>query len=144
MGPNFGAWKTALIDPENRPLIPPAIEAGPEFTGDDLDRYSGLVDLGGDYEFIGVYIPTIDSAVITPYVQRDNKVDMVTPANGTVPAPVVALDAAATGHFAHATSAGTGLIFVVFRIGGFQYVRLHSSVDQGEAGNFYVRGFNRG
>ncbi len=130
-------WKITNIDPERR-------VAGPEFTGDDIDRYSELVDLGGYYEFIGVYIPTIDSAVITPYVQRDNKVDIATPANGTVPTPVVTMDANATGHFAHATSAGTGDIFVIFRIGGHQYVRLHSSVNQGDAGPFYVRGFNRG
>ena len=120
-----GPWKSALID----------IDRATEFTGDDVDRYSALVDLEGNFEFVTVFIPTIDSATVTPYVQRDAAV-------ATVPVAVQVLDADATGSFAHATTASTGAIAVTFRIGGVQHIRLYTGANQAADRTFYVRGFN--
>ena len=121
------AWETATID----------IDRATEFTGDDVARFSSLVDLKNIYEFLTVIVPALDaSAVITPYVQMDGDVD-------TVPVAVHALDDDATGSFAHATSSGAGSLVVTFRIGGVQHVRLYAGADQAADRTFYVRGFNR-
>ena len=59
------AWKTALID----------IDRATEFTGDDVDRYSKLVDLKENYEFLTVRLPALSaSAIISVYVQEGEAV----------------------------------------------------------------------
>ncbi|KKN72614.1 hypothetical protein LCGC14_0408560 [marine sediment metagenome] len=127
-------WHEALVD----------IDRSTEFTGDDVDRYSKLVDLKGSFEFITVIVPTLStSGIVTPYIQKTDGVDTVTPANGEVPVAMVTMDGNATGHFAHATSSGAGGIVTVFRIGGAEYVRVHVSQNQSADRTFYVRGFNR-
>lgn len=129
-----GSWKNALID----------IDRSTEFTGDDVDRYSQVVDLGGAFEYLAVFIPTIDSAQITPYVQRDSHVDKVTNANGTVPVPVHFFnDSDADTDVVQSTVAGTGGIFVVFHIGSAQFVRIHSGANQTADRTFVIRGYNR-
>ena len=133
------AWKEALID----------IDRNSEFVGDDVDRYSKLVDLVGNYEFLTVRLPALAaSAVITPYVQEDEKVtkalDAAGPAIvGTIPTIVHILDDDATGSFAHATSSGAGDISITFRIGGYQYVRIHAGANQSADRSIQVRGFNK-
>jgi len=108
-----------------------------EFTADDVDRFTGLVDLGDNYEFITVEIPALDaSGVVTPYVQWDDLI-------ASDPVPVHALDDDATGSFAHATSSGAGGIAVIFRIGGMRYLRMYVGADQTANRIFYIRGFNR-
>jgi len=107
-----------------------------EFVGDDVDRFTDLVDLGAEYENILVFIPTIDSSVVTPYIQRDSS-------EATVPVAMHILDDDATGSFAHATTASTGGIVVIFRIGAARYLRLYTGSNQTADRTFYVRGFNR-
>ncbi len=121
------AWFTATID----------IDRATEFSGDDVDQFSSLVDLGANYEFVTVIIPTITSATTAPYVQRDNSI-------ASVPIIVHALDDDATGSFAHATSAATTTNVCTFRIGGIQYLRIKCAANQGADKTLYVRGFNRG
>lgn len=121
-----GAWREALID----------IDRATEFTGDDVDRYSKLVDLGMDFEFLTVFIPTITSTTVRPYVQRDNAI-------ATVPVAVSALDDDATGSFAHANTASVGDEVITYRIGGCQYVRLYSGANQAADRTLTIRGFNR-
>lgn len=121
------AWKTALID----------IDRDTEFTGDDVDMYSKLVDLLENYEFLTVKLPALDaSAIISVYVQEGEAVS-------EVPVIVHVLDDDATGSFAHSTSSGAGSISVTFRIGGYQYVRIHASANQSADRSIQVRGFNR-
>lgn len=128
MGPNFGAWKTATLDYDRTDL---------EFTGDDVDQFSDLVDLGGDYEFITVHFDgVIDSGTLNPWVQKGAEISEV---------PVIKhiLDADATGSFAHATTAAVTQVSVTFQIGGYQYLRLRTGGNQTADRTFSVRGFNR-
>lgn len=122
----FGAWKDALID----------IDRALEFTGDDVDQFSKLVDLGDDYEFITVHFPgVVDSATLNPWVQKTAEIDEV---------PVIKhiLNANATGSFAHATTAAVTSVSVTFRIGGYQYLRLKLAANQSPDVTLSVRGFN--
>ena len=122
------SWKTATLDYDR---------AATEFTGDDVDRFTDLVDLGDSYEFLTVFIPALSaSATITPYVQRDEAI-------ATVPIALHVFDSDATGSFAHATSSGAGDIVVTFCIGGTRYFRLYAGADQTANRTFYCRGFNR-
>ncbi len=108
-----------------------------EFSGDDADRYTELLDLKDDYEYLLVLIPALSSsAAVTPYIQKDAEID-------TVPIAMVVLDADATGHFAHATSSGGGSLGVIFRIGATRFLRLYCDANQGADRVFYVKGFNR-
>ncbi len=121
------AWKTATID----------IDRDSEFTGDDVDQFSSLVDLGEAYEFATVHFDSvIDSSTLAPWVQKTAEIDEV---------PVVkhTLDDDATGSFEHATTAAVTQISVTFRIGGYQYLRLRAGSNQAQDETFSVRGFNR-
>lgn len=121
------SWEAATID----------IDRATEFSGDDVDRYSSVVDLGDNYEFATVFIPTITSAQITPYLQREADVDLV---------PAVSHffhDIDADTNVVQSTVAGTGGIVVTFNIGGSRYFRLHSGANQAADRTFYCRGFNR-
>lgn len=122
-------WQEALID----------IDRATEFGAtDDVDRYSKLVTLPMNYEFITVIIPALStSGIVSVYVQRDAELD-------TVPVIVHTFDADQTGSFAHSTSSGAGAIVVIFRIGGFQHLRIHVSENQSADRTFYVRGFDGG
>ena len=120
-------WKAATID----------IDRATEFTGDDVDRYSSLVDLKDNYQFVTVFIPTINSAQVTPYLQRDSAVATI---------PVVSHffhDIDADTNVVQSTIAGTGGIVITFNIGGCRYFRLHSSANQTADRTFYCRGFDR-
>jgi len=119
-------WETATID----------IDRSTEFTGDDVDRFSDLIDLEDDYEYLTVFIPTLDAAVVSVYVQRDSAI-------ATVPVILHYFDSDATGSFAHATSSGTGGIVITYRLGGCRYFRLHCGANQTADRTFYARGYNR-
>ena len=122
-----GAWKTATID----------IDRAAEFTGDDVDQFSSLVDLGADFEFVLVLCDSaITSSTLNPWIQKTGSV-------AEVPVIVHALDDDATGSFAHATTAAVTQIAVVFRIGAAQYLRIRAGSNQGADETFSVRGFNR-
>jgi hypothetical protein len=118
-----GAWKSALID----------VDRATEFVGDDVDQYSELVDLGGDFKDVLVIIPTITSSTISLCVQMDGDED-------TVPDALNILDDDATGHFAHATTAGTAGMAVVFHVGAVQFLRVKAGSNQAADRTFYVRG----
>ena len=110
-----GPWETVLIDI------------------DVDDTLSAEVDLGANYEFLTVLIPTITSSTITVHVAM---------ASGGTFFPLYAFDADGTGDFAHATSAATTTHAVVFRIGGVQYIKIKAGSTQTTADKtFYVRGF---
>jgi len=124
----FSRWMTATVD----------IDRATEFTGDDVDQFSDLIDLGDDYEFITVIFGSaITSSTLNPYIQRDGSI-------ATVPVIVHALDDDATGSFAHATTAATTQVAVTFRVGGAQYLRMRFGSNQSADRTLYVRGFNRG
>jgi len=119
-------WKTATID----------IDRAGEFTGDDVDQFSSLVDLGGIYENVLVMCDSaITSATLAPWVQKTDSV-------AEVPVVVHALDDDATGSFAHATTAGTTQIAIIFRIGAIRYLRVRAGANQAADETFSVRGFN--
>ena len=121
-------WITATID----------IDRDTEFTGDDVDQFSSLVDLGDNFEFVTVHFDSvITSSTINPWVQKTRALDEV---------PVVkhVLDDDATGSFAHATSAAVTQVSVTFRIGGYQYLRIRAGTNQSADETFSVRGFNSG
>ncbi len=122
----FGSWKEATID----------IDRDTEFTGDDADQFSDVVDLGEDYEFVTVHFDgVITSATLNAWVQKGAEIDEV---------PVVkhALDDDATGSFAHATTEAVTSVSVTFRIGGYQFLRLRCGSNQAADRTFSLRGFN--
>lgn len=119
-------WVSALID----------IDRATEFTGDDVDRYSKLIDLEDNYKYVTVFIPTIDSAQVTPYLQRNDSIETV---------PVVCHfwnDADADTNVVQSTIAGTGGIVITYFIGNCQYLRLYTSANMTADRTFYVRGHN--
>jgi hypothetical protein len=119
-------WKTATIDTDR----------AEEFTGDDVDQFSSLIDLGENYEYLLVLCnSTITSSTLAPWVQKTNS-------EAEVPVVMHILDDDATGSFAHATTAGTTQIAVIFRIGAIQYLRLRAGTNQDADETFSVRGFN--
>jgi len=136
-------WKTALID----------IDRASEFVGDDVDQYSKIVDLDENYEFLTVHVPTgMDSATLTPYVQKGEKVTRAagyfTPGSpavvGDIPFPVHFFnDISADTDVIQSTIASTGGISITFRIGGYQYIRIKASANQDPDVELSVRGFNR-
>jgi len=120
-------WKSCTID----------IDRSAEFTGDDVDQYSGLLDLGQNYKYATVFIPSgMDSATVTPYVQRTQNKDDVPYAMHFWN------DNDADTNIAQATVASTGGLYVTFWIGGAQYLRLKASENQDPDVVFYVMGFN--
>ncbi|KKK69186.1 hypothetical protein LCGC14_2936540, partial [marine sediment metagenome] len=99
------------------------------------DTLSAEVDLGGNYEFLTVLIPTITNSTVTITVAESS--------GGTF-FPVYDLKAAATGDFAQITTAATTSHEVVFNIGGVQYIKvLCGSTQTTTDKTFRVRGFNR-
>lgn len=119
-----GPIKTALID----------IDRATEFSGDDVDQFSELVNLEGFYRDVQVWVPTLDAeAVVSLYIQRDGAV-------ATVPVQDQTLDDNATGHFAKATSSGAGGFVVTFRNVNTHYLRIKAAANQAADRTFYVRG----
>uniref|UniRef100_A0A6M3KF73 Uncharacterized protein n=1 Tax=viral metagenome TaxID=1070528 RepID=A0A6M3KF73_9ZZZZ len=105
--------QTALLD----------YDLAAQYSGEDIDRTSALVNLQNRCNKVLVYVPTIESATVTVLIQRD-------PHIATVPVALHILDDDATGSFASATTAGTGNIAVIFDIGATQYIRILVGADQ--------------
>lgn len=120
---NAGGWKTALVD----------IDRTSEFTGDDVDQYSKLVDLEADFSDVLVWIPTITSATVTLAIQKSGL-------ETEVPELLYILDDDATGHFLSATTAGTVGAIILFHVGAVQYLRIKCSANQAADRTFYLRG----
>ena len=121
------AWKTALID----------IDRATEFSGDDVDQYSKLVDLKEYYEFLTVKLPTITSSTISVYGQETEAVD-------EVPVPVHFWhDNNADTNIEQATVAAATALILTFRIGGLEFIRIKAGTNQTADRSIKVRGFNR-
>ena len=120
---NAGQWLPVLVD----------IDRATEFSGDDVDQYSALVDLGADFENVLVIVPTITSSTVGIAIQQ-------TPGIAEAPSPVYILDDDATGCFLHATTAATTAMAVKFEIGGARYLRIKCGSNQAADRTFYVRG----
>jgi hypothetical protein len=118
-------WITSTID----------IDRSSEFTGDDVDQFGDLIDLGENYENLLVIIPTITSATVSIYIQMDEAID-------SVPVVLHILDDDATGSFLHATTAATTTNVCIYRIGAARFIRLRANANQLADRTFYVRGFN--
>lgn len=110
------------------------IDRATEFTGDDVDRFSELVDLEENFSRVLVWIPALDaSGAVSMYVQRNGEVD-------SIPLQIQAFKASAAGHYAQATNNGSGSVAVVFDVGGVQYLRMHVAANQTADITFHVRG----
>jgi hypothetical protein len=105
-----------------------------EFAGDDVDRYSALVDLGHEYSGVAILIPTIENALVSVYAQEDALI-------ATVPKPVHIWKSDNTSAL-FATSTGTGGIYVACcPLGGvLRYIRLYTSENQTADRTFKVKG----
>jgi hypothetical protein len=124
---SIGERKSCLIDTDR----------ATEFTGDDVDQYSELVDLGSIFEFVRVEIPTITSSAVTLYIQEDGDED-------TVPKPLHGwYDADGDATVAIATTAATTAICITFKDVWARYVRVRATSDQAADRTFYLKGFNR-
>lgn len=97
------------------------------------DDLTPEIDLQGNYEFLTVILPSLDSSTVTVHISKEH--------GGTF-VPVHYFDSDETGSFAHATSATTGSIAVTFRIGGVQYVKIAFGTGQSADETIWVRGFN--
>ncbi len=124
-------WKTCLID----------IDRASQFTGDDVDQYSALVDLGRAYEKVVIWVPTITSSALNIYVQR-------VASTATVPTILHMANMKDTGgngtwtSEAWATTAGTGdYVITCDCLGGIQYVRIRATSTQTTTDKtLYLRG----
>lgn len=124
----FSKWVASLMDVDRAPL---------EFTGDDVNRFTSVIDLGWPFEFVTVILPIMDSADVTLYVQRTAEVD-------EVPSLLHVLDYDAAGSLIQTSATvSTAAIALTFRIGGAQFFRLYTSADQSGDITFWARGFNR-
>ena len=101
-------------------------------TDDDL---TAEVDLGDNYEFLTVLIPTINSATVSIHVSDTT--------GGTFYPVHDWLDNDADNTVLVATTDGTGGISATFRIGGVQYIKVATSAAQSANRTFKVRGFSR-
>ena len=116
-----GEWKDCLIDIDRTPT---------EFAGDDVLKYSSLVDLGRAYERLAIIVPaTVTAGELLIYVQERAPI-------ATVPAllHVVNTDTAYTVTLAASTC------FTCDGITGIRYLRLYSATDQGQDVTFRVCG----
>ena len=98
----YGSWKAATIA--------------------DAGTSSGEVDLGKDYDFLEIQIPTITSATL--------KIQVAEKTGGTF----YDLGSGLT------TVAGTGAYATVFKLGGYQFIKVVASAAQGAERLIRVRG----
>ena len=125
---SVGESKAATID------IDRAVDG---FTGDDVDQFSDLIDLGAEFEFVRVEIPTITSSVVTLWIQNNNVIT-------TVPKPLHGwYDIDADSNVAIATVAATTSICITFKDVWARYVRVKCDSNQAADRTFYLKGFNR-
>mgnify|MGYP001617015044 CR=1 FL=1 len=94
---------------------------------------SAAVDLGRGFENLQVIIPTIDSSVVNIKV-ADTLAGTYNLLNHT------GINAA--GHFLPGTTAGVGGITALFKLGGFQFIKVYCGTAQTANRTFTVRGMN--
>ena len=120
-------WISSLMD----------VDRDAEFAGDDVDQFSSIINLKGNYEFVTVILPIMVSSDVTIYIQRT---DAVT----EVPVIMHTLDGDSADSFAQTSAAvSSAAIALTFRIGGAQYFRLKMDGNQTLDLTFYAKGFNR-
>jgi len=116
-----GEWVDCLIDINRTPT---------EFSADDVDRYSELVDLGRAFEKLVIIVPaTVTASELLIYVQE-------LASTATVPTllHVVNTDTAYTVTLAASTC------FTCDCITGIRYLRLYSATNQAQDVTFRIRG----
>lgn len=101
-----GTWKTATIAAS--------------------DTTSTEIDLGDNFDFMNVIIPTITNCKLSVQVAQASGGTFYDLGDGTVTSHTI------TGNFA-----------TVFEVGGYQFVKIKSSVTQAAERSFEVRGFDR-
>ena len=117
-------WQLALID----------IDRAGEFAGDDVDRYSGLVDLGHHASGVMIHVPTITSAAVSILAQRDSS-------TATVPVGVHYRQSSDNATALWATTASTGGFIIYAPLGGVRYIRIATAAANQVADRaFYVIG----
>lgn len=123
MGNNFG-FQTAAID----------IDRSSEFTGDDVDQFSSLVNLGCLCNKVIIESPTLTSTALNIYVQKDGEVD-------TVPIILHSRKISDESTGAWATTAGTTANSIVCDcLGGYKFIRIRATSNQTADREFKVCG----
>jgi len=119
-----GEFQSCLID----------IDRDSEFSGDDVDQYSKLVDLGRHYEKLLIIVPALTSSALNIYVQE-------LASTATVPSVLHKRKTSDESTVAWATTAGTGDYAIVCDcLGGFRYVRIRATTNQAADRTFRVCG----
>lgn len=117
-------WQSVLMD----------IDLTAQYTGEDIDRTSALVDLGQKCSGVIIYIPTIDSAAVSLLVQRDGEID-------TVPYGLYYRQTSDNATALWATTASTGGFYIHCDcLGGIRYFRIYTGANQTADRTFYVLG----
>lgn len=98
------------------------------------DDLSAEVDLGANFEFLTVLVPTITSSTVTVHVSDKS--------GGTF-YPIYKHKQEAVADTAQVTTAETTSKSITFRIGGVQFIKIACGTGQGTDRTFLVRGFNR-
>ena len=122
----YGGFKDCVID----------VSRDTEFTGDDVDQYSELCDLGGLFEKLIIVAPALStSGTVTVYVQEGGL-------TATVPTILhYKRTADETTSAAWATTSGAGSFAIVCDcLGGFRFIRLRVNADQSADRTFRVCG----
>ena len=122
---NYGAIQTALID----------IDRPSEYSGDDVDRVSKLVDLGQQFKYVLITVPTINTAIV-------GLLGQLTSSEDEVPFAVLYQKTDNTTS-TWALSSVTGLMVISVFVGGLQYVRVQTTnANQTEDRTFKLQGFD--
>jgi hypothetical protein len=116
-------WQSVLMD----------IDLTAEYSGEDIDRTSALVDLGFEASGVMIFIPTIDSAAVSLLVQRDSSI-------ATVPVALHHKKVSDDSTVLWATTAGTGGFMINIPLGGIQYFRIYTGANQTADRTYYVIG----
>jgi hypothetical protein len=116
-------WQSVLMD----------IDLTAQYSGEDIDRTSALVDLGYDCTGVSVFVPTIDSAAVSLLVQRDSTIT-------TVPVALHYRQTSDNATALQATTASTGGYVFNFKLDSIRYLRIYTGANQTADRTFYVRG----
>ena len=101
-------WQTATID----------IDRDSEFSGDDVDQFSGVVDLQEYFDGVALKLPALTNSAITLYNADNATVS-------TVPLVLHVMKADLSATAAWTVSAGTGSIQVIARgLGAVRFLRV--------------------
>ena len=117
-------WQSVLMD----------IDLTAQYSGEDIDRTSALVNLGAEYTGVMIFVPAIDSAAVSLLVQRNSAI-------ATVPVGLHYKLPSDASTALWATTAGTGGCMIHCPcLGGIQYFRIYTGTNQTADRTFYVKG----